>query len=147
MSNLIPWRGEIDRLRNEMDRLYDRFFDWRPFHRFAEEGEWSPSVDVSETSKEVVVTAEIPGLEAKDIDVSLDGSVLRLRGERKKESEEKDANFHRVERTYGSFSRSIRLPTEVDHEKIKATYKQGVLKIILTKTAKESGKKIEIKAT
>ena len=147
MSKLIPWRGEIDRLRDEMDRLYDRFFDWRPFHRFSEEGEWLPSLDVSETSKEIVVKAELPGLEAKDIDVSLDGNVLTLRGERKQEKEERDESFHRVERSYGSFSRSIRLPADVDHAQIKATYKRGVLKINLPKIRKESGKKIEVRAT
>jgi HSP20 family protein len=144
MSSLIPWRGEVDRLRNEMERLYDRFFDLRPFRRFTEEGEWMPTVDVSETEKEIIVNAEIPGVEAKDIDVNLDGNVLTIKGERKKEHEEKEENFHRIERSYGSFYRALRLPADVDGERIKATYKKGVLRIAMPKTKKETGKKIEI---
>ena len=146
MSKLIPWRGEIDRLRNEMDRLYDRFFDSRPFRRFSEEGEWMPSVDVSETSKEIIVNAEIPGVDAKDIDVNLEGNLLTIRGERKREHEEKEENFHRIERSYGSFYRSLQLPSSVDGEKIKATYRKGVLRITMPKVNKEAGRKIEISA-
>ena len=146
MSSLIPWRGEMDRLRNEMERLYDRFFDLRPFRRLTEEGEWMPSVDVSETAKEIIVNAEIPGVEAKDIDVNLDGNILTIKGERKREQEEKEENFHRIERSYGSFYRSLQLPSEVDGEKIKASYRKGVLRITLPKIKKEAGKKIEISA-
>ncbi len=145
MADLIPWRGEIDRLRDEMDRLYERLFDWMPFRRFPIEGEWVPSVDVSETAKNIVVSAEIPGMDAKDIDVSLDGNVLTLRGERKQQKEEKEENFHRVERVYGSFFRSIQVPAEVDSSKVKASYKRGVLKITLPKVKKQESKKIEVK--
>lgn len=147
MPSLIPWRGEMDRLRNEMERLYDRFLDLRPFYRLAQEGEWMPSVDVSETAKEIIVNAEVPGVEAKDIDVSLDGNVLTIKGERKREHEEKGENFHRIERSYGSFYRSLQLPSEVDGDRIKATYKKGVLRISLPKTKKAAGKKIEISAS
>ncbi|MBW1666484.1 MAG: Hsp20/alpha crystallin family protein [Deltaproteobacteria bacterium] len=145
MADLIPWRGEIDRLRDEMDRLYERLFDWMPFRRFPIEGEWVPSVDVSETAKNIVVSAEIPGMDAKDIEVSLDGNVLTLRGERKQQKEEKEENFHRVERVYGSFFRSIQVPAEVDSSKVKASYKRGVLKITLPKVKKQESKKIEVK--
>lgn len=147
MSSLIPWRGEMDRLRNEMERLYDRFLDLRPFYRLTQEGEWMPSVDVSETAKEIIVNAEVPGVEAKDIDVSLDGNVLTIKGERKREHEGKEENFHRIERSYGSFYRSLQLPSEVDGDRIKATYKKGVLRISLPKTKKAAGKKIEINAS
>ncbi len=146
MSSLIPWRGEIDRMRNEMERLYDRFLDLRPFRRFTEEGEWMPTVDVSETEREIIVNAEVPGVEAKDIDVNLVGDVLTIKGERKREHEEKEENFHRIERSYGSFYRSLRLPSEVDGEKIMASYKKGVLRISLPKTKKATAKKIEISA-
>jgi HSP20 family protein len=146
MSSLIPWRGEMDRLRDEMERLYDRLFDFRPFRRWTDEVEWMPSVDVSETAKEIIVNAEIPGVESKDIEVNLQGDVLTIKGQRKREHEEKDENFHRVERSYGSFYRALRLPSEVDGEKIKATYKKGVLKITMPKTKKAAGKKIEISA-
>jgi len=144
MSSLIPWRGEMDRLRSEMERLYDRFFDLRPIRRFTDDGEWMPSVDVSETEKEIIVNAEIPGVEAKDIDVNLAGNVLTIKGERKREHEEKEENLHRVERSYGSFYRSLSLPSEVDADKIKASYKKGVLRVTMPKTKRAAGKKIEI---
>ncbi len=105
-----------------------------------------PTVDVSETAKEIIVNAEIPGVEAKDIDVNLAGDVLTIKGERKREHEEKEENFHRIERSYGSFYRSLRLPSEVDGDKIKASYKKGVLRISLHKSKKATAKKIEINA-
>ena len=147
MSNLVPWRrrDELTGFRREMDRLFDRFFEGWPFRLSAEVGGWAPSVDVSETAKEVIVKAELPGMDPKDVDVTVRGDVLSLRGERKKEEEEKGENFHRVERSYGTFSRSIRLPAEVDADKVKATYKDGVLNISLPKTKAASVKKIEVK--
>jgi HSP20 family protein len=144
MSELIPWRGEMERLRNEMDRLYERLFDWRPLRRFGEAGEW-PSVDMCETEKEILVKADVPGMEAKDIHVSIDGNVLTLQGERKQERAEKGENFHRLERSYGLFSRSITLPAGVAQEKAKASYKRGILTITLPKTGRESVKKIQVK--
>ena len=145
-TSLVPWRGEVGSFRREMDRAFDRFFEGWPFRLSAEEGTWAPSVDVSETAKEVIVKAELPGMDAKEIDVSVRGEILTLRGERKQEKEEKGENFHRVERSYGSFSRSLQLPAEVDSGKVDATYKNGVLKITMPKTKEASTKKIEIKA-
>lgn len=147
MNSLIPRRQErqLTTLRREMDRLFDRFFEGWPFRVAAEEGVWEPSLDVSETAREILVKAEIPGMDPKDIDLSVRGNVLTLAGERKQEKEEKGENFHRVERTYGSFSRSVRLPVEVDPEKVSASYKDGVLKITLRKTKQAAEKKIEVK--
>lgn len=147
MSDLIPSRErrQVDRFRGEIDRLFDRFFDWRPFDLTVREGEWMPAVDVSETGKEIVIKAEIPGMEAKDIDISLNGRVLTLKGERKTEKEEKEENYHRIERRHGSFSRSFELPADVDANKVYATYKDGVLKLNLPKTKEQTVKKIEIK--
>jgi HSP20 family protein len=88
----------MDRLRSEMERLYDRSFDLRRFRRFTDEGEWMPSVDFSETTKEIIVNAEIPGVEAKEIDVNLKGNVLTIKGERKREHEEKEENSPEVKR-------------------------------------------------
>jgi HSP20 family protein len=146
ISSLVPRRGELSTFRREMDRLFDRFFEGWPFKPSPQEGPWAPSVDVSETAKDVVVRAEIPGMDPKNIDVSVHGDVLTLRGERKKEHEEKGEDFHRIERSYGAFSRSIRLPAEVDANKVNATYKDGVLKINLPKTEEAAVKKIEVKA-
>lgn len=148
MFELIPLRERRDSglLRMDVDSLFERFFDGWPFSYSQKNGEWIPSVDVSETGKEVIVKAEVPGMDPKDIDISIHDGLLAIHGERKMEHEDKDENFCRVERSYGSFSRAIRLPSEVDSEKVEATYKNGVLKIHLPKTEKESVKKIEVKA-
>ncbi|RLB07000.1 MAG: Hsp20/alpha crystallin family protein [Deltaproteobacteria bacterium] len=141
---LIPWRPfrELDTLRREMDRLWDRFFSERPLEWLG--GQWTPSLDVSETKDKVVVKAEIPGIDPKDIDVSLSNGVLTIKGEKKQEREEKDENYHLVERSYGSFSRAVRLPAEVQEDKVKASYKDGVLKITLPKTERAKEKEIKI---
>ncbi len=148
MSDLVPWsrpRDVVD-LRQEMNTLFDRFFDWKPFSGGNDVSAWRPALDVSETPKEVLVRAELPGMDPKEIDISLRDNVLTVRGERKQEKEEKDENYHRVERSYGSFVRSFRLPAEVESEKVDAAYKDGILTIKLKKSAKAAAKKIEIKA-
>lgn len=146
MFDLIPWRErkELSQLRREMDNLFDRFFEGWPFRLGAREGEWAPSLDISETQKDLLVKVEVPGIDPKDIDISLHGDMLTIKGERKQEKEEKDENFHRIERSYGVFSRSIRLPVEVEGDKVKATYKNGVLKITLPKVKEAASKKIEV---
>jgi len=127
-----------------MDRMWERFFGEmptvEPFPR-----EWTPSLDVSETKNNIVVKAEAPGIDPKDIDISLTGDVLTIKGEKRQEKEEKDENYHRVERSYGVFARSVRLPLEVQSDKIEASYKNGILKITLPKS--EEAKKKEIKIT
>jgi HSP20 family protein len=91
------------------------------------------------------VKAEVPGLEPKDIDISLSDGLLTIKGEKKQEREEKEENYHLVERSYGSFARSIRLPNEVQSDKIDASYKNGVLKIVLPKSEEAKKKEIKIK--
>lgn len=147
MNGLLPWKEErhLTSFRREMDRLFDRFLEGWPFRFQAGEKVWKPALDVSETAKEVVVKAELPGVDPKDIDLSVRGDILKVAGHRKQEKEEKGENFHRVERTYGSFSRSIQLPAEVDSGKVNATCKDGVLKITLPKTKVAATKKIEVK--
>lgn len=145
-KELAPWRPftELSSFRREMDRLWDSFFSERPFTRVWER-EWAPSLDMSETKDNFVVKAEVPGIDAKDIDISLTGDVLTIRGEKKQESEEKEEDYHVVERSYGSFSRSIRLPAEVESGKIKASYKNGILKVSLPKSEKVKAKEVRIK--
>ena len=149
MANLIPWRGrsEVDRFRSEIDRMFDDFLTRSPFGRSFERGEWMPAIDMSETDKEISVHTEIPGMDAKDIDISLNGRVLTIKGEKKQEQEEKEKNYHRIERRYGSFSRSFELPADVDANNVNATYENGVLALSLPKTKEQSVKKIEIKTT
>lgn len=126
-----------------MDRFWDSLVERRPGK---EEVEWLPALDVSETKDEIVVKAEVPGMEAKDIDISLSGEVLTIKGEKKQEKEQKEENYHMVERSYGAFSRFVRLPQEVQGDKIVAKCKDGVLKITLPKSEKAKAKEIKIKA-
>ena len=142
LRELIPF-PEFERMRKEMDRLWDSF-SGRPRKRGEEEGEWLPSLDVSETKDEYVVKAEIPGIDPKDIDISLSDGMLTIKGEKKQEKEEKEENYHLVERSYGTFTRSIQLSGEVQAEKIKAEYKNGILKVVLPKSEKAKQKEIKI---
>ena len=131
--------------REEMNRLFDDFWhgDVLP-ERFAFAGAF-PKVEVTETDEAVIVRAEVPGLEAKDVELTVVGDVLTIKGEKTEEKEEKEKDVTRREVHYGSFSRSIRLPGEVDVEKVDAECTKGVCKITLPKTAGEKPKKIEIK--
>ncbi len=148
MHELMEWKPfrEVSRLRREMDRLFEDFFG--PGRRALRplEMEWAPAVDVEETADQVTIKVEIPGITPKDIDISLSGDVLTLKGEKKAEREEKGKNYHLVERSYGSFSRSLRLPAAVDADKIEATYKDGILIIACPKKEKVKPKVIEVKA-
>ncbi len=140
---LAPFR-EFDKMRREMDRFWDSFFERRSMK--AEEGlEFFPSIDLAEKANELVVKCEVPGMDPKDIDISLSDGVLTIRGEKKQEREEKEADYHLVERSYGSFSRSIQLPKEVQSDKISASYKNGILKITLPKSEEAKKKEIKIK--
>jgi len=108
---------------------------------------WSPSVDIFESEGEIVVKAELPGMERKDIVLNLENNVLTLKGERRFEKETKEENYHRIERSYGSFSRAFSIPAIVDEEKIRADYKDGVLKIALPKKEQAKAKQIKIGST
>ena len=143
MRSLTPWR--MTSLKKEMDRLFDSFadIDWGETSLL---GEWAPSVDVSETGDAIVVKAEVPGMESKDLEISLQGHVLTLKGEKKQEKEEKDERRYRIERSYGAFTRRIRLPVAVDESKVTATFKNGLLTVTLPKTAAARGTPIPIKA-
>jgi HSP20 family protein len=145
MKELAAWRPlrELDNLKKEMDKLWDRFFREGPLEVFR--GEGSISVDISETKNNLIVSAEVPGIEPGDLDISLSGNRLTIKGEKKQIKEEKDESYHRIERRYGSFSRTIELPVEVDSSKVDATYKNGILKIVLPKVEKEKAREIKIK--
>ena len=144
---LVPWRpmgGELSSFRREMDRLWGRFFGETPFSRFLTE-EWAPSVDISETEDDFIVRAEIPGLEAKDVNVTLSGDLLIIKGEKKKEEEEKDEHCYCTERYYGAFQRSVQLPSNVQADKVEAIFDKGVLKVTIPKLEEAKRKQIEIK--
>jgi HSP20 family protein len=131
-------------LQREIDRLFDDFTrGWPAFS--AGESALVPSVDVTETDKEIEITAELPGLEEKDVQVNLADGVLTIRGEKKAEKEQKDKNDRLVERSYGSFERSLELPAGIDPDAIKASIAKGVLKVTVPKPAPAQVKKVEVK--
>jgi HSP20 family protein len=146
---LVKWEPfrEVSRLRREMDRLWEDFFGPGPRGVRPWTEEWTPAVDVAETPEKVTVKAEIPGLDAKEIDISLVGDLLTIKGEKKSEREETKENYHLVERSYGSFSRALRLPAAVDVDQIDAKYDKGVLTITCPKKEPVKPKAIEIKTT
>jgi HSP20 family protein len=129
-----------------MERFLERFADpgWEPFEMAA--GEWAPRLNVSETKDAMVVTAEMPGIESKEIGVVLTGDLLTLKGVKEKDTVEKEERFHRVERAYGAFLRSVRLPMAVDGSKVTATFKNGVLIVTLPKTPASKGMMVPVKA-
>jgi HSP20 family protein len=138
-----PFR-DLGLLQDRMNRLFDDAGrGWRNDEPAATTS-WSPSVDIFETEGEIVVKAELPGMDRKDITLHLEKNVLSIRGERKFEKETKDENYHRIERSYGNFSRSFSIPATVDEEQIRADYKDGVLKIILPKKEQAKPKQIKI---
>ena len=139
-------------LRREIDRLFDNFthgFMTEPFRMMEERMRpFSPCVDVKETEKDITVTAELPGMDEKDIELSITDDHLMIRGEKKEEKEEKKKGYYRLERSFGEFSRSIPLPAGVDKDKATAAFKKGILNISIPKTkeAQAAAKKIPIKS-
>jgi len=126
--------------------MFDLFFnDFGLTDLFNKEDALMPVIDISETEKEYMVTGEIPGVDAKDLDVTLTDGILTIKGEKKQENEEKQENYHRIERRYGSFERSFRIPEKVKTDKLDATYKDGVFKLSLPKAEVVEAKKIEVK--
>ena len=120
---ILPWRpfGELSLFRKEMDRLWDRVGGETPLDRTFGDV-WSPSVDISETKDNLVVKADLPGLESKDLNVSISGDMLTIKGEKKAEEEEKNEHYHCVERYSGSFQRVFQLPSGVKVDQIEATF-------------------------
>ena len=131
-------------LQSQIDRLFEDFT--RTWPAFGSNSQLTPSMDIAETEKQIEITAELPGLEEKDVQVNVAGNVLTIKGEKKAEKEEKDKNYHIVERNYGSFSRTLNLPTGIDPDAIKASISNGVLKVTVPKPASAQSKKVEVKA-
>jgi HSP20 family protein len=143
---IIPWRpfGELSSFRKEMDRLWDRFGGETSLSKTFGDV-WSPSVDISETKDNFVVKVELPGLETNDVNVSISGDILTIKGQKKTEEEEKDEHFHCVERYSGSFQRVFQLPSGVKADQIEANFDKGVLNVTLPKVEEAKKKEIEIK--
>ncbi|MFB9262372.1 Hsp20/alpha crystallin family protein [Bradyrhizobium erythrophlei] len=131
-------------LQNEIDGLFDGF--GRNFPTFVAPGTAMPRMDVSETDEVIEISAELPGLEAKDVQLNLDDNGLTIRGEKKSEREEKNKDYHLVERSFGSFARSVTLPGGVKPDDVSAEIAKGVLKVIVKKPAPRQSKQIDIKS-
>ncbi len=129
--------------QDEMNRVLDNFFN----RETSFGSDWRPVVDVAETENDIVVKAEIPGIDPKDIDISITGDNLTIRGEKKEEKEKTGICYHRVESSYGSFKRTISLPVSVDIAKVTAEGSNGLLEITLPKKEESKAKKISVKVS
>jgi HSP20 family protein len=141
-----PFRSVLT-MRDEMDRILDDFYGRMAPMGEGFEGDWCPSMDVAEADGKIVATVELPGLDKDDIKLSVHDDVLTVTGEKKQEKKETEHNVHRIERKYGYFKRSIALPSGVDSENVKATFKDGVLEVTLPKLESKKAKEIPIQVT
>jgi len=143
---LVPWDPfkNLITLQDRMNRLFEETMEGGKKAELVRAGAWAPPVDIFENENEIILSAELPGIDMKDVDVQVRENTLTLKGERKMEKAEHKENYHRVERVYGSFMRSFTLPSTVDQEKITANYTKGVLEIRLPKTAKSKPTQIKI---
>ena len=147
MNALMPILRRTGLVRRPTWDIFDRFFeDFEIPAGFREETEFAPAFDVSETENELIVKAEVPGMDKKDINVNLSDGLLTITGEKHHEKKEESEKYHCFERRYGKFSRTMRLPSEVETEKVDAMYKDGVLTITLPKSETVKPKQIEIKS-
>ncbi len=138
-----PFRDMIT-LRDKMNKLFEDAFVQRGEDKDMISSAWLPAVDIFESDNELVLTAEVPGIDEKDIEISLENNVLSIKGERKFDKETKEENYHRIERSYGTFYRSFTLPSHVDSEKINAVHENGILKIRMSKKHELKPKKVKI---
>lgn len=159
--NIIPWRNKrrdvparfdeefnpLQQLRSEFSRLVDRFFDETSDWGLRSGGNWAPLLDVSEQNGEVLVTAELPGVDPNQVDVSISGNLLILSGEKKESSERQEGNAFYSERRFGSFRRTVELPSNVDLDSVTAEHTGGILKIRMKKSAAANARKIPVTPT
>ena len=141
MTRWEPFR-DLARLQDEMSRMFDD-----RLYRAGESVGWTPACDIYEDEEGVTLRFELAGVDPKDVDVHFENGVLTVKGDRKLEKEEKRENYHRVERSFGTFTRSFSLPGSVDAEKIKAETKNGVLSVTLPKKAEAKPRAIQVKVT
>src|SRR6476619_8471408 len=147
IMNLVtydPFR-EMRSLQDEVNRLFSSSFNRSDDNQLMR-GAWSPSVDIYENKDQIVLEAELPGMKREDFDLSGENNVITLRGQRQFEKKDESDNYHRVERAYGSFTRSFTLPNTVSAEGANAEYKNGVLRVTLPKREETKARRIEVKS-
>lgn len=146
MPGLIIWKNqEINKLRRDMDRLFSRLWDDFGMPHFTRPSRNIPFIDLSETEDDLILKAEIPGLNPEDLDIYITDDILTIKGEMKQELVKEGENYHRMERRYESFSRSIQLPCRVMIEDVEATHREGIVTIIMPKCKPEITQKVKIK--
>lgn len=138
-----PFRDLVT-LREKMNRLFEEAFTSRGEEKEMVASTWTPSVDIYETENELTLTAEVPGIEDKDIEIKIEDNTLSIQGERKFEKETKEENYHRIERSYGSFYRSFTLPRNIDQDNIKAEHENGILRITMPKKPELKPRKVKV---
>jgi HSP20 family protein len=142
-----PRTGALRRPFSDVADMFGRFFeDWGAWPRAGQARGWMPALDMFDRENELVLRADLPGLEQKDVEVRVESGVLTIRGERRAEEETKEDDYYCCERWAGSFARSVSLPPGVDVDNIEATFRNGVLEVHIPKSAQAAGRKIEIKA-
>ncbi|NUO82863.1 Hsp20/alpha crystallin family protein [candidate division KSB1 bacterium] len=145
--SLVRWSParELLNIRSDFDRVFNRFFDHDALETSYRSGAWEPAVDISETADEYQIHADLPGLTKDEVKINYEDGVISIRGEKKQEKEDKQKNYHRLERSYGMFERSFRLPNRVEIGKIEAKFKDGVLTLRLPKSEEAKPKEIPIR--
>ena len=146
MPELIVWKNKrMDKLRRDMDRICTRVCDEFGIPLFLETAAELPSIDVSETEDSIILRAEVPDVDPEDLDISITDDTLRIRGEKKQERVEEKGGVQRTERRYDSFSRTLQLPCRIELDDVKATYREGILNIVMPKCSPEQAREIKIK--
>lgn len=142
MSEFNDLEIEIRKLRERMSKLLGNYSEYKT--ESLEEVEWSPDLDILEDKDYIIIILDIPGVSADDIETTITGNLLQIKGNRKRKPNREDENYHYIGRKYGSFNRNIELPTQIDIENVKAVYKNGVLTINLPKLEKTKSEKLRI---
>lgn len=145
IMSIVKWDPFKDLLSfpREVDRFLEKTLG-EPYETLWRRGTWMPEIDVYETEENVTVKAELPGLDTKDVDITVDEDALTIKGERKFSDEVKRENYHRVERRYGMFERTVLLPAAIKKEQVKAVFKDGVLEVVLPKVEKTLPKRVKV---
>ena len=146
MAELIVWKNKrMDKLRRDMDRMCTRVCDEFGIPLLLETAAEIPSIDVSETEDSIILKAEVPDIDPEDLDISITDDTLSIKGETKQEFVEESGGFQRTEKRYGAFSRTLQLPCRIDLNDVKATYKEGILNIVMPKCRPEQAREIKVK--
>ena len=141
---LATWPSDLFGIQRETNRMFDGFFRSTQDEDYTLSS-WTPAVDITEHDDEYSVKVELPGVNKDDVKLTLENNILTIRGEKKQEKETKKENYHRIERCYGSFQRSFTLPNAIKSERIDASFKDGILTVILPKAEEAKPKQIEVK--